>query len=234
MSPLTALDLSKIRFSLRNEWTSNHDCPWCGSDAWSGSSHMQCLNQSCPVQAADPLDVVVKVLGLSYEDADAKSSIAFGREPSTGRARCRQDQRAVMDFWIRQCNRPRTTSEIQVITNLDKQGLNVKSCRFSATIIGRDGMKELRALAADTGADYPESWDTEVPPPSLVFCVQSVPHTIDRMVIYRGRSAVSVTWRPMRIGFTGLIGMRPDVPRFLAQDQVAAMRLQLALHTEGV
>jgi hypothetical protein len=233
MTPLSALDISGIRFRRHNAWSYIHDCPWCGGAAWSGREHTQCLNASCVGQVAAPLDIVAKVFGVSHVEADAYAMPLLGRKPDPAAARERATQRMILDFWVRTCLDVRTNSESRLASKLSAQGLGVNLCAGSAAVFGAERMKMLREVAIATGAEYPDSWDTNLPTSGLVYCVQSAPHTIDRLVLLKNTASQEVVWYRKKAGISGLIGTSPFERRHLASGKTQALILQRKLEAGG-
>lgn len=179
-----------------------------------------------------PLDIVAERYGGDYVAADLAASVALRRQPDKAAATARASERKVLDFWLRCCLAPRSSESECVAQRMQRDGRSLSASTFSSTILGRDHLAELVKLALETGAELPQSWQDEPPPPSVAYCVQTNPSTIDRIVLLR-RGESSAIWRKVRAGFTGLIGLQPERSRFLAPNADAALTLQTRLANIG-
>lgn len=234
MTPLSALDISNIRFHRISPWAYSHECPWCGGEAWSGREHTQCLNKSCHGQVAAPLDIVAHSLNLTHVAADALVAPRLGRQADPAGAALRARQRKVLDFWIGVFLSPYTNAERQLSTRFTSRGLGLPAGHMSTVVLGADRMLELMELAQATGASYPDAWDAKPPEAALVYSVQSIPHTIDRLVVVRGKSSPAVIWHQKKAGISGLIGLSPNSRKYLAPDRLRALQLQSRRLNGGV
>lgn len=179
-----------------------------------------------------PLDIIAEQFEGDYVAADLLVAKALRREPDQPSAALRQRERSVLDFWIRCCMAPLTTESLAVAKRMEREGRGVIGSRFSTTIIGRAEMQELVKLAISTGAEFPPGWEQEPPTPCAAYCVQSRPFTIDRIILLR-RGDSDIVWNRARAGITGMIGLQPDRPRFLASNVLTALTLQNALARGG-
>ncbi len=232
VTPLTALDLVGITVRRMSGWAYRHACPRCGSDAWAGRHVSQCVSRHCTAQVMAPLDIVAEHHQGDYVEADRIASAAL-RQPADPEAAARRAvERRVLDFWLRSCLAPRSCESERVAQRMDRDGRSQNASTFSVTILGKEQIAELIKLAMATGAELPVGWQDDPPPPSAAYCVQTNPFTIDRIVLLR-RGESSVIWRKVRSGFTGLIGLQPERPRFLAPSIQAALTLQTGLAKVG-
>lgn len=232
MTPLTALHLSQVRTFRIDDHTVRHDCLWCGADAWSGKHHTQCASPGCPAQTAAPLDLIAKRYGVSHRAADAMAAKQLNFLERPDAADTRAVQRRVLDFWVACCREPKAYPEAALSSAMQKNGHEVSTCRFSAAILGRQKMQELVKLASETDATFPETWIENPPSPCLVYCVQSVPHTIDRLVVVHSGGG-SVIWQRTKFGISGLIGLSPHKPKYVTVDKLSALALQHRLKVAG-
>ena len=232
MTPLTALLLLGVKTSRIDDHTIGHACLWCGADAWSGKHHTQCMNAGCDAQVAAPLDLIARRYKSTHEAADALAASKLHREPNAAAAALRQQQRQIVDFWVQTCREDGSYPEAALTASLSKKGLDTSICHFAATVMGKPKLQRLMQLAADTGAHFPETWTENPPPVSLVYCVQSMPHTIDRLVVM-GTGGGSIVWNRTKFGISSLIGLSPCRPRYIASDKLAALDLQSKLRNSG-
>ena len=232
VTPLTALDISGIGVRRISEWAYGHACPRCGSDAWSGRSGSQCINENCDAQFMAPLDVVAEYLKGDYIAAEERAAKILRRTPNYNTATQRHAERRVLDFWVTNCLTSPSSESSSVERRLDRDGRGLLGSRFTAAVIGRAQMAQLVRLAAETGATFPQGWMDEPPAPCGAFCVQTRPHVIDRIVLLR-KGDTDFTWNLAQAGITGLIGLVPDRPRFLASNIHSALALQNTLAQSG-
>ncbi len=232
MTSLTALDLAGIGARRISGWAYRHVCPRCGSDAWASRSGSQCVSEHCDAQVFSPLDILAESLGGDYIAAENAAAKALRKVPDHAAAVARYNDRRVLDFWLRNCLTPHSTESTSVARKLAKEGRSIAGSRFSSAVIGRAQMTELIKLASETGASFPEGWEVEPPPPCVAFCVQTRPHTIDRIVLMR-KGDSDIVWNRLQAGLTGIIGLQPEHPRFLASNIYTALALQNALSAGG-
>lgn len=236
MNPVSALDISGIKQSKRGDFIRLHLCPWCGADAWSGRFHSQCLNEHCETQVAAPIDVVARSCGGDYDAAVAKAATLAGRHVGSVRldAQLNKARRRVMDFWLGCCRASKTMEELQIMERLKRSGMTVQLSKYSRTSMNRAKLQLLIKMAEETGASIPLGLESNLPEVAMVSCVQSMPHTIDRLIIEPGGKTVhELVWNPRRGGATGLIGLSYLQPRYLAPDRETAARLQFSLTAAG-
>ena len=233
MHILTAIDLAGMRAQPLDAWSHRLVCPWCGEDAWATADYMQCYNASCKVQAASPEDILAKATG-DYHQAAAYVAKKTNNLVDTDGVRKRTNERAVMDLWLKFCTTPSNAESIKVSNRIQEKGFGIQQSRFGALVINTSQMRELVDLAELTGADYPDSWLENSPGAARAFCVQSKPHTIDRIIIMRhsGRSE-EIVWNRYSAGFCSLIGLMPHRPRLLVASIEVALRMQHSLAALG-
>lgn len=233
MHILTAIDLAELRVRPLDAWSHQLICPWCGEDAWATADYMQCYNASCKTQAASPEDILAKVTG-GYSQAASFVARKTNTEVDPHQITKREAERAVIDLWLKFCTTPANSESVRITTKLQQQGFGIQQSRFGALVINTLQMDELIALAEETGAEYPESWLENPPRAARAFCVQSKPHTIDRIIIMRhnGRTE-EIVWNRYSAGFCSLIGLMPHRPRLLVASMDAALRLQHDLAALG-
>ena len=179
-----------------------------------------------------PLDIVAESYRGDYIAADRAAAVALRRPEKKEEALQRSNARRVLDFWISCCLAPRSSESERIAQRMDRDGRSLNGSTFSATILGREQIAGLIAVASATGADIPEGWQDAPPTPCAAYCVQTNPFTIDRIILMR-RGESSVVWRKVRAGFVGLIGLHPERPRFLAPSVQAALTLQTSLAKVG-
>lgn len=231
MTPLTALDIIGVT-ATKDGSVYHHTCPWCGGGAWSGRYHMQCASPYCEKQVASALDIVAHACGGDYRAADRVAARKLHTSPSPTAATRRGAERKVLDTWLRICaTRPRIGAG-RVAARLGAIGKKTTSSLWSAAALDADSIKELLTVAHETGAEVPDSWNATPPAPCVAFCVQSFPHTIDRIVLLR-RGSSDIVWHRKAAGISGLIGLQPGVDRLLASNMLRAFELQDALSRNG-
>lgn len=140
-------------------------------------------------------------------------------------------ERKVMDFWLSACRDGLTPQEQELVRAHDRRNsTRIRIGRYAVTALGRARMEKLMAVAIRTGARMPPSWSVENPPVSAVaYCAQSVPHTIDRIILAYTNSDAHVVWHDVRAGINGLIGLSTSTPRLLVPGWRNAGKLQLDL-----
>lgn len=233
MTPLTALDLARIKFRRFGDDKHLFDCPSCGGLAWAGRAHLQCTSIECKHKVFAPLDILHLVWKESYVDCATTAATLIGRAPDHTAARGRKSARYILDYWCALCKLPRTVNETIVSSSYVRSGFDTINMGASAAILDGAKLKNLITLAHATGATFPDQWLTEPPGTSLVYCVQSVPHTIDRLVVVSGTSHKSITWSKRRAGFTGLLDVNPSETQFLVESELKALALQQKLRRTG-
>lgn len=230
MTPLTALDLAGIPTHTVSNWVYRHACPWCGSDAWSGRYHTQCISPHCAAQVMSPLDVLATHMGGDYAAASAMESKALRCELKPHLPRV--SERRVMEFWLRCCQSTSTVESGRMESRLAKAGLCASSSSYSSVVLSHDQIRELVLLAEETGAAFPQGWSAWPPAPCMAYCVQSMPFTIDRIVLVR-KGDSEVVWNRHCAGISGMIGLTPSNPRYLASDALTALNMQQSLAAFG-
>lgn len=216
-----------------DEWSHQFVCPWCGEDAWATADYMQCCSSSCTTQAASPEDILAKAVG-GYPQAAAIAAQKLNLPIIENQAQQRMRERAVMDLWIGFCSTPSNAESLRAENRLQLQGFGIKHSRFNALVLDSKQSAELVSVAEQTGASYPDGWRENPPGVVRAFCVQSNPHTIDRILIMRYNGRVEeVVWNRYSAGFCALIGLTPNRPRLLAASIDVAMRLQHELASMG-
>lgn len=224
---LTAINIIGLRAAEIDEWSHALTCPWCGEQGWSAADFFQCSGPACPAQATSAEDLLALEMG-GYGKAAAwmeKHSIPAGPEWALRR----RAQRSVMDAWVGLCQTPPTSEAARVMSRMRARGSSIHHSRFNARVLDGLQMAALLSLAKETGASYPDAWDDQPPGISTVFCAQSQPHTVDRLIAVSNRGSVGeIVWRRFTAGFVSLIGLDPRVPRLLAASPQAAQRLQHA------
>ena len=233
MTSLTALDLARIKFHRFGETTHTFDCPSCGGVAWAGRAHLQCTSKECSHKVFAPLDILHLVWRSSYKECAETAASLIGRRPDYHMAQARRNARMVLDAWFDLCKGLRTPTEIMISNAFGKQGLNTTNLGNSAVIADGKRLKKFLEIAAETGASFPDQWQDDEPPTSLAYCVQSSPHTIDRIVVVNSGGTHMITWNKRRAGFSGLIDANPSVRQFLAASKDEALRLQKKLKRAG-
>lgn len=233
MTPLTALDLARIKFRRMGSTLHTFDCPSCGGMAWAGRAHLQCTSRECKHKVFAPLDILHLTWKEPYRTCAETAAAIIGRRVDYEAAAARKTSRMVLDVWFNLCSTARTAPEIMTASSLNRSGLDVNNMGFSAVIVDSKKMQALLAIAAETGATYPDQWNDEPPATSLVYCVQSVPHTIDRLVVVVGRTTNSIIWHKKRAGFSGLIDVSPGMLQFLTSSKSSALTIQQKLRRIG-
>ena len=228
MQFLTAMDMVGVPSTALDEWSNQLLCPWCGEDAWAVSDYFQCRSPACATQVAAPEDLLAKYLG-GYMQAAHFVATEFRTEPDEAKARRRQQERAALDLWFEFCTTPPTADSLQAMNRIQSKGFGIRQSRFNAVVLNAEQTGRLIDLAEDTGASYPDSWRTSQRPGlTRAFCVQTRPHTIDRIVLFsgsRGREE-EIVWNRYAAGFCSLIGLTPQKPRLVAADLELMLKMQ--------
>lgn len=227
------MDLVGIKSTALDEWSHQLFCPWCGEDAWAVSDYYQCFNPTCAVQAASAEDLLSKYLGGYASAAHFVASLNHTDADEAGAHR-RARERAVMDLWIELCLTPHTSAALHAANRLQGKGFGIRQSRFNATVLDTRQTSRLIDLAEATGATMPEAWATQRPGITQAFCVQTRPHTIDRIVLVgaRGREE-EIIWNNYSAGICSMIGMTPRKPRLVVADVETMLRLQHDLAAAG-
>ena len=233
MRIITAIDFLGIPVTPLDTWSHQLVCPWCQEDAWAVSDYLQCYNPTCTTQAATAEDLLAHQFG-GYAQAAQIMAQEYKHEPDLQRAKSREAERLVLDTWLRFCVTPPTNEALQAAGRLQASGYGIRSSRFGAIVLDSNQIKQLVDVAVSTGAEVPEAWQKT--PPSVVraFCVQTRPHTVDRIIVmhHSGRTE-EIVWYSHAAGFCSLLGLRPNRPRLLAADIETALKLQHDLTAVG-
>jgi hypothetical protein len=233
MQFLTAMDMVGVPSTALDEWSHQLFCPWCGEDAWAASDYFQCCSPSCETQAASPEDLLAKYLG-GYLQAEHFKATELRAEPDEDAAHRRQRERAVLDLWLKFCNTPPTADALQAMNRIQSRGFGIRQSRFNAVVLNAAQTSSLIDLAEDTGADYPDGWRAQRPGVARAFCVQTRPHTIDRIIVISGKGREEeIVWNRYAAGFCSLIGLTPRKPRLVAADLELMLKMQHDLATLG-
>jgi hypothetical protein len=234
LSAITALDIAGVRPIRQPNGSYAHACVVCGSPATTGRYHTQCSDPACRYSVLSPLDTVAARFGGDHSKAAAFVTDQMEREAvDSEEAAWEATRRRVMDFWIHKCLRHRTTTQIaaQVAVIKDK-GWFIMPDQTGMAVIAGDTISSLILLAAETGAEFPDILMRRQPATAVAMIVQSVPHTIDRIVITTGKgSEWSIVWNPKRVGVVGMLGMRDN--RLVTSDYREALALQRSLSDIG-
>jgi hypothetical protein len=234
MQFLTAMDMVNVSSKAIDEWSHQLFCPWCGEDAWASANYMQCCSPSCETQAASAEDLLAKYLG-DYMQAAHFAAAELRQEPDEELARRRHNERAVMDLWLSFCLTPPTSEALQAINRMQGRGFGMRQSRFNAAVLNANQVGALIDLAELTGASYPDNWKSRRPGVCRAFCVQTLPYTIDRIVLISGDKGrqEEIVWNRYAAGFCSLIGLTPKNPRFVAADLELMLRTQHDLSVLG-
>ena len=230
---LTAIDLVGIPSKVLDEWSRKIFCPWCGEEGWAVADYFQCRSTSCEVQAAAPEDLLAKFTG-GYLQAAHYAATELNKEPDEAAARRRKQEREVLDLWVRFCLTPPTAEAIQAINRFQSKGFGIRHSRFNAAILDTAQTSALIDLAERTGASYPDGWRAQRPGVVRAFCIQTKPHTIDRIVVISGNGREEeIVWNRHAAGFCSLIGLLPGHPRLVVADVETMLRMQYDLAALG-
>lgn len=194
---------------------------------------MQCMDQSCPAQTADGLDVLVAMKGISYVAADRLAASQIGHAPNPAAAMRRELDRKLLNLWITMCLTPWSVLEHRVASRLEQAGMRASMCTFSGTALNHQKIKQLIAIGVESGATVSDSLLNNPPQSAFAYCVQSVPHTIDRIVIMQKGRDYDIVWNDRKAGFSGLIGLGLGEPKYLAANKMRALELQEKLNRSG-
>lgn len=234
LSAITALDLAGVPTSRQADGTYTHACAACGSQARTGQYHSQCSDPVCHYSVFSPLDTVATKFKGDHAKAAAYVADQLDREGyDQAEAAWEATRRKVMDFWIHRCLRHRTTTQIaSQAAGLKERGWFLMPEQKGMAIIAADTIHSLVLLAAETGADFPDLLMRRPPATAVAMIVQTVPHTIDRIIISTGNdSEWSIVWNPKRVGIIGMLGM--STGRLLAPDYRSALSMQRNLSDIG-
>lgn len=233
MRILTAIDLLGIPVSSLNDWTHKLICPWCHEDAWASREFLQCLNPTCRIQAASSDDLLAQHYGNHLLAAQALAT-RYKRVPDMARAHMRSAERLVLNTWVKFCTTPPTNEALQIVGKLDRQGFGIRHSRFGAIVLDSQQVKELVTVAMATGAVIPDTWVKNPPGASRAFCVQTIPHTIDRIILMNASGRCEeIIWRAYAAGVCSLLGLRPGQPRIMAAGMDVALKMQHDLASVG-
>ena len=233
MHILTATDYAGIKTEAGSDGFGTITCPWCGSAAWYTARFMQCSNKRCSKQTANAFDILTKSEGSIKKAITAESRILRTKRPASY-ADYHHARQRLMSFWVKACQEEKSSKAEGYLDRWSKAGYGVNSCEFNCTILSHTQIRELVEMARESGAAYPERFNTgELPGNILAFCVQTAPYAIDRIVLWRPTQTFSFVWHPYFAGFTSLIGLDPEKPRLLMSDFASAMRVQSMLEDQN-
>lgn len=233
MTPLTALDLARLKVQRLGDTKHSFDCPSCGGLAWAGRVHLQCTKKECKHRVFSPLDILNVVWRKSHVECEELVAPIIGRQPNKAASYARKSERLVLNAWLNLCRIPRTAPESMMSSQFSKNKADASNLGCSATIVDAPKLKAFIQIAIETGATIPDQLLNDPPATSLAYCIQSIPHTIDRVVIVTTRSTSSIVWKKRRAGFCGLIDTNPGFVQFLTSSKLDAMRLQYTLRKMG-
>ncbi len=234
LSSLTALDIAGVRPRRQPDGAYSHACVACGSAARTGGWHTQCSDPSCNYQVLSPLDTLAARFNGNYERAAAFVNDELRRTAVTPEmVLSEMNRRRVLDFWLHHClKQPTTLQGASQVSALREKGWYLLPSQKNMTVLTGPTIVKLIEMAMATGAEFPDALLSQHGSSAAAFVVQSIPHTIDRIVITTGRgSEWPVVWHRKRVGITGLIGMEPE--HLLAADYRTALTLQRRLHDLG-
>lgn len=187
------------------------------------------------MQTATPFDIVMRYCDEDQDKAVILAeSLLYRPGVMSAVADSNRVRRRVLDFWLSCCRAPRTLEEMQLVERLRKADMMVTLSRYSRTPMNQSKLLLLLQMARETDAVIPLGLENAIPELAMVSCVQSTPHTIDRLLVETVKGVVhSISWNARRGGVTGMIGLRVGAPRYLAADRPTAARLQFALSAAG-
>lgn len=233
LGTLTALDIAGLRPHRQADGSYYHACVACGSAARTGNWHSQCGDPSCSWQVFSPLDILTAKFGGHRKAGEVANDQLRRKSVTSEEIAWEIIRREVLDFWLTRCVGRSPTMRVAAQTSaLREKGWYLLPGQKGVAVITGETIKELVELAERTGASFPDSMRNNPPPSAVAYVVQTLPHTIDRIVITAGKDQECVVaWVKKRVGIVGMLGMSPD--HLLASDYRAALALQRSLHDLG-
>ena len=234
LGTLSALDTAGVRPHRQADGSYYHACVACGSAAMTGNWHTQCSDPSCAWQIFSPLDL----LAVKF-DGDHRKAAALANDQlrwtsvTPEMVEWETTRRTVMDFWLHKCLASKTTLQVATQTAaLREKGWFLLPEQRGITVLTGEVIAELVQLAEETGASFPGSMRNRPPTSAIAYVVQTVPHTIDRIIITTGKSQeCKISWVKKRVGIIGMLGLSPD--HLITSDYRAALSLQRRLQDLG-
>lgn len=233
LGTLTALDTAGVRPHRQADGSYYHACVACGSAATTGNWHTQCSDPSCTWQVFSPLDILAAKFGDHRKAASVVNDQLRRREVAPETVAWETARREVLDFWLTRCLGRSPTMKVATQTaSLREKGWYLLPEQRGIAVITGETIVALLELAERTGASFPDSMRSNPPPSAIAYVVQTLPHTIDRIVVTVGKGQeCAVSWVKKRVGIVGMLGLSPD--HLLASDYQAALALQRHLHDLG-
>ena len=234
LGTLSALDTAGVRPHRQADGSYYHACVACGSAAITGNWHTQCSDPSCAWQIFSPLDLLAAKFDGDHRKAAAHANDQLRWTAVTpDLVEWEITRRTVLDFWIHKCLASKTTLQVAAQTTaLREKGWFLLPEQRGITVLTGDVIAELVQLAEETGASFPDSMRNRPPTSAIAYVVQTVPHTIDRVVITTGKSQEwTISWVKKRVGIVGMLGLSPD--HLITSDYRAALSLQRRLQDLG-
>lgn len=234
LGTLTALDTAGVRPRRQADGSYYHACVVCGSAAITGNWHTQCSDPSCSWQIFSPLDILAAKFDGSHRKAAELANDQLRRQAVTSEmTEWETTRREVLDFWLSKCLARQPTIQVASQTAaLGEKGWLILPEQRGIAVLTGEVIAELVLLAERTGASFPDCMRSRPPTSAIAYTVQTVPHTIDRVVITTGKSQEwTITWVKKRVGIVGMLGLSPD--HLLASGYREALSLQRRLHDLG-
>lgn len=233
MRVFTAIDLAGRKYRQLDEQSVILACPWCGADAWAAADYLQCGNGACAIQVAESMDILARHCG-GYKEADAFAAKRLKRNVDPVGVARREIERKVMSLWIEFCSSPMTVDACNKFTQLENQGLGLRHSRAGVRVLDSEQIQKLIKVGVETGATMPDSWLENPPRTTMAAAIQTRPHTIDRIILWRHKGLQQdIVWNSYSAGFCGLIGLTTASPRLLTVNAYVALKLQQRMAAEG-
>ncbi len=233
LGTLTALDLTGVRPLRQADGAYHHACVDCGHAARTGNWYTRCGNPDCATQVFSSLDLVARKFQMSHPEAAEFTNAQLGREMVTKEmADHETGRRAVLDAWLAGCRGATHTFGLaNKLNKLNSSGYLVMPGQLGSSVVTGATIRSLVSVALATGADVPDIMLQQPPEHAVAYVVQSVPHTIDRVVISTGVREWHLVWHLKRVGLVGLLGANDR--QLVAPDYRSALALQRHLSDVG-
>ena len=233
VSILTALDQAQIPTTRVSDGCFQIQCPACSSKAWAYRAHIQCQNSRCTAQTFSSEDILALAAG-DYQKAAEKFQELSHFDPAAEERR-----RAVLDTWLTVVmSSERSAKVVTTEAAWERQGFHTADNFLNTSWVTRGGLKSLVELGHATGASMAVPLlKEELPEAAWVVTFMTCPTEIAMMLVYaknplRYRPMV-IRWRPARLSFSGLLGLRDNLQLYMTPGIAAASDVAKLLNQAG-
>lgn len=233
VSILTALDQAQIPTTRISDGCFQIQCPACSSKAWAYRAHIQCQNSRCTTQTFSSEDILALVVG-DYQKASEQFQDIAHFDPAAEERR-----RTVLNEWLAVAmNSERSAKVVTTETAWERRGFHTVDNDLNTSWVTRSGLKSLVALGNATGASVSASLlKEELPEAAWVATFMTCPTEIAMMLVYTknplGSKPMVIRWRPARLSFSGLLGLRDNLQLYMLPGMLAASETSKLLNQVG-